>query len=173
MKSKSYLKHIHFDSARRFDSFGFFLLVIGLLVLGISISNNLQHIGLLAKANAEINNIQDRTVNKKVNKVVIDDPQKIELIDKIKKQISYPWELFFSTLETIHTSEISLMSIQPNIDKKEVLISAEATNTHQMLEYIRVLETQKSIDHVELLSQEAVADNQQERLNFVMMVKLL
>jgi hypothetical protein len=172
MNSKNHLRPIRFDT-KRADYLGFFLLIIGLIVLGFAIYNSMQISRLLAKTNAGIVNIQNQTMSKQADRDGNDDTEKIEITEKIKKQINYPWEMFFSTLEATHTSNIILMAIQPNIDKKEALISAETANTHLMLDYIRELGKQKSIDHVELLSQEAIADNQQERLSFLIMVKLL
>ena len=171
MRSKSHLNTIRFDT-KRMDYLGFVLLIIGLMLLGFAIDSNIQASSLLAKLNARIANTQNQTMTKKVRSDGSDDQEKIEITNKIKKQIGYPWELLFSTLEATHTSNITLMAIQPSIDKKEVLISAETENVHLMLDYIRDLAKQKSIDRVELLSQ-GPSDDKQDRLNFLIMIKLI
>ena len=171
MHSKNHLNTIRFDT-KRVDYLGFLLLIIGLMLLGFAIYSTLQVSSLLAKSNARIADVQNHTITKRVGSVGNDDQEKIEITNKIKKQIGYPWELLFSTLEATYTSNITLMAIQPSIDKKEVLISAETANAHLMLDYIRELAKQKSINRVELLSQ-GPSDDKSERLNFLILIKLI
>lgn len=173
MTHQSYLKRIYFDSVKTMDYLGYFLLAAGLIVLGLSINNSWQTANQLAKTSTAIDEIQKLDGLKQTGEVVESDPDKLAITERIRRQNNYPWELLFSTLEMTHTSNVSLMAIQPSIDKREVLISAETANTHLMLNYIRELEKKKNIDHVELLSQEIIADNQQERLSFLIMIKLI
>ena len=177
MISNKKLRRIDLDSVKHADYFGISMVALGLITLGFSIVQSLQTAKYLAKANAEVSRNQALVnLNESNIKDIKVDPAQLEIIGKIEKQIKYPWEMFFSSLEATHTSHISLLSIQPNIDKKEALITAEAENVHEMLEFIRVLNVNKSFSHVELLSQEAIVEpqqtNQQDRISFLVMVNL-
>lgn len=178
MLANKKLRRIDLDTVKHADYFGVFMVTIGLLALGVAVVQNLQRAKNIAKVNAEVKHIQAQVnLNHSKNKVVKANPEQLEVIAKIEKQINYPWETFFSTLESTHTNHISLLSIQPNVDKKEALITAEAENIHEMLDFIRVLNGNKSFDHVELLSQEAIIEpqqtNQQDRVSFLVLVKLI
>ncbi|NOU25008.1 MAG: hypothetical protein HOO90_05680 [Methylotenera sp.] len=173
MKLNSHLKKIHFDSVRSADYLGILSLFFGLAVFGFAGYQNLQTAKTLTKIKSEISNIQLEVIPKPIKKTTNEDIQSAGILEKIQKQLDYPWEKLFSTLELVHTNNISLMTIQPNMEKKEVLISAEAANTHEMLEYIHALGAQQNIEHVELLSQEIMTSNQKEGIDFLMMVKML
>lgn len=173
MNIKDHMKPIYFDSERRVDYQGYFLFIVGLIAFWLALYGGWQTSKLITKTNVELNHIKSLTISKPPHKVDSDDPERKEIVGKILKEINYPWDKLFSSLEAIHTSDISLMVIQPNIDNKEVLIYAEAISEHLMFEYVRVLGRQKGIDHVELLSHEAGTVTSQEKVNFSIMIKLV
>lgn len=168
----NYLKRIHFDSTRQSKNLGFFLVVVGSMILAFAIHSNLRISAQLKEINQQIDTMNSRLATKRTDRTVAASPEAMKIIETIRSQINYPWSLLLSTLEAINTKEVHLLSIQPNIDKKQVLISAEATDIHQMLEYIHSLETQHGVEHVELLNQIMTDDNQHESLNFSIMMKL-
>ena len=172
MKFNSHLKRIQFDSTAGSNYLGIFLLIVGLITFGVGLRNNVLSLSLMNKTNQAIAVLHEKLDTKVDKKFVVEDAQSTEIYRKIKEQKEYPWEILFLTLEAEYTNKISLMAIQPNMEKKEVLISAEATNLHEMFDYVRKLSAQKTIGRVELQNHEFLADSEQQRVGFLMTVKL-
>jgi hypothetical protein len=167
------MKTLYFKPLKSDNYVGCFLVFLGILALGFSIYSCLQTYKQQVQVHRMINRTLDSLALIKKDKFNNDNPEKTETTQKIKKQINYPWEILFSTLEAVHSSKISLLALTPNVEKNEVLISAQTTDIHLMLEYIQALEHQKSIDHVELIRQVLVDANQQEKLGFFINIKLV
>jgi pentose-5-phosphate-3-epimerase len=173
MKNINHLKRIRFDSENRVDYAGYCLFLVGVLVFVLSVYSNMQTQKQIANIGEKISHFQNINTSKKRSRNDFVDPEREALANKISKQASYPWNAFFSTLESIHTSQVSLMSIVPSFEKKEVFVSAEAEDIHQMLKYIKLFERENNIERVELLNQALITDDQEGRISFSIKVKLL
>ena len=168
---------INLDTVKHTDYSGIFLVILGLILFAATLTFFIHTGNRISNINNQLNRnhaqVSLKQSNHQSTKV---DPEKLAIISKIEQQIHYPWEPFFSALEATHTRHISLLSVQPNMDKKEALILAEAENIHEMLEFVRTLNATQGFDHVELLNQEAIVEpqqtNQKDRVSFTIKIKL-
>ncbi|NOU26021.1 MAG: hypothetical protein HOO90_10870 [Methylotenera sp.] len=168
---------INLGTVKHTDYPGIVVIILGLTLFAAALTLFIVKENRISNITNQMNRNQAQISLKKANQQTTKvDPEKLEIINKIERQIHYPWESLFTSLEATHTRHISLLSIQPNMDKNEVLISAEAENIHEMLAFVRTLNATQGFDHVELLYQEAIAEaqqtNQQERVSFTVMIKL-
>lgn len=171
MKSPSHLNKIRFDTKSNVF-WSYLLLLLGVAILAIVSYRFFLDLRQSLSIDRNIEAIQNQLALKKPTKDTSDNPEQLDIITKIKNQHHYPWAELFATLESVHSSHISLMAIQPNIEKREILISAEAPDIHQMLSYTRALGLQQIVEHVELQNQETIVENQHEKISFLVMVQL-
>ncbi|WP_088178075.1 hypothetical protein [Methylovorus sp. MM2] len=78
----------------------------------------------------------------------------IAAVKTVMAELALPWQVLFKTLESISTPEVKLISVEPNARQRKLRITAEATDTHVMLEYISSLEKQAALKDVFLLTHE-------------------
>lgn len=81
-------------------------------------------------------------------------PEQKQKYEEINKKFNFPWNKIFSILENVSIREVSLLSIQPTITQHQVLLTAQAENVHQMLEYVKALGLQEGVNRIELLRQD-------------------
>lgn len=72
--------------------------------------------------------------------------------NKVLRQLSFPWDKLFSQVESSGNKDVSLLALDPDVEKGVVRISGEARNFSAMLDYISRLEGQDAIGTVYLQS---------------------
>lgn len=100
-----------------------------------------------------------------------DNPVEQAAVSEIHKQIRYPWEQLFSTLEQTHVEYVSLMTFKPNIADKELLILAQSDSVQQIFEYVKAIQNHENVAQVELQSQQHLEENADRRLNFGVVIR--
>jgi hypothetical protein len=63
----------------------------------------------------------------------------VQHANQVLRQLSLPWDTLFRAVESSGSKNVALLSMEPDIRKGTVTISAEAKNFDAMLEYIRQL----------------------------------
>lgn len=63
----------------------------------------------------------------------------VQHANQVLRQLSLPWDTLFRAVESSAGKNIALLSMEPDIRKGTVTISAEAKNFDAMLEYVRQL----------------------------------
>jgi hypothetical protein len=63
----------------------------------------------------------------------------IKNANEILHHLSVPWEILFKAVESSGGSKITLLSLEPDFDKKQVKISGEANNYETVMEYLTEL----------------------------------
>lgn len=74
--------------------------------------------------------------------------QEIKHANKVLSQLSLPWEGMFQAVESSADGEVTLLGMEPDIEKHIVSISCEAKNIAAMLNYVRRLEQRSEFGSV-------------------------
>lgn len=77
------------------------------------------------------------------------------------------WEALFNTLENINTSQIRLVSLEPNARQHRLRITAESSSADSMLEYVGLLSKQPMLKAVVLQTHEQHEDGRPMPFSFV------
>lgn len=78
----------------------------------------------------------------------------------INGRLGTPWQNLFSMLESYVDEPVALLSIDPDIAKKDLLLTGEARNLDAVLDYVRFLKRQSMLSAVTLQSHQI---NKQDR----------
>lgn len=65
--------------------------------------------------------------------------------NRIITRLGQPWGELFVAIDTTVVDDVMLLSIEPDTERREVRISAEAKDSKAMLNYARVLQQSKSL----------------------------
>jgi hypothetical protein len=76
--------------------------------------------------------------------------QDIKQANEVLRQLTLPWENLFHAVESSTDPQITLLGMEPDIEKHVVNISCEAKNIAAMLNFIRRLEGQNEFSSVYL-----------------------
>lgn len=72
--------------------------------------------------------------------------------NEVLRQLSLPWENLFRAVESSASPEVTLLGMEPDVEKRIVRISCEAKNIAAMLDYIKQLEQRREFGSVYLQS---------------------
>ena len=86
----------------------------------------------------------------------------IKQANEILRQLTLPWEHLFRAVESSTDPEITLLGMEPDIEKHVVTISCEAKDIAAMLNFIKRLEGQQEFSNVYLQSHQ-IQENDPER----------
>jgi Tfp pilus assembly protein PilN len=78
----------------------------------------------------------------------------------INSRLGTPWQNLFAMLESYVDEPVALLSIDPDIAKKDLLLTGEARNLDAVLDYVRFLKRQPMLSAVTLQSHQI---NKQDR----------
>ncbi len=79
-------------------------------------------------------------------------PLDIKQANEVLRQLTLPWESLFRAVESSTDREVTLLGMEPDIEKHIVNVSCEAKNISAMLSFIRRLETRPEFGSVYLQS---------------------
>ncbi|MFW5450508.1 MAG: hypothetical protein ACKE9I_02815 [Methylophagaceae bacterium] len=91
----------------------------------------------------------------------------------LQAKLNFPWQGLLSSLEMVKkiSPKISLMTIQPNPNKGEVLIAAEAANLQIMLDFVDALAKQTVFNDVLLVNQRRLGLGSKQGLSFTVKIR--
>lgn len=83
------------------------------------------------------------------------DLRKLKTAAVMQNKLNFPWHELLAALETVkeQAKKVSLLTIQPNPAKNEVLITAQSPDLKAMLAFVSLLEKQSVFENVLLLNQ--------------------
>jgi len=98
------------------------------------------------------------------------DFRKMNIATAVQQKLNFPWHELLAAIEEVkqQTEHISLMAIQPNPAKGEVIIHAEAPELKTMLDFISLLEKQTVLKDVLLINQHRLDDSNDHDLAFTL-----
>jgi hypothetical protein len=114
------------------------------------------------KLNGEVANWEtkvERTKDKKAQNALagrtssrggVDLAQEVNNANDALRHLSVPWERLFQALESSGNQNITLLAIEPDIEKQQVRIGGEAKNFNSLMKYITHLQGQEVIGSVYL-----------------------
>lgn len=75
-------------------------------------------------------------------------------------KLNMPWDQLFATFEGEAQRQVGILSLEPDVTKGELILTAEAKNFDEMLAYYRMLQSQENLSAVILHTHQV---NQQDR----------
>lgn len=84
----------------------------------------------------------------------------------VLRQLSFPWEKLFNAVESSASKDVSLLELDPELEKGVVRIGGEARNFSAMLDYISRLEGQDAIGTVYLQSHQVQQKDPEKPVRF-------
>jgi hypothetical protein len=148
------------------------MLIAGAAGAAVLAGQYIQMVDEVAQAEAGIRERGVATRKKPVLSIDAGDTQKVALEVKrareILLQLSMPWNELFASVESVDAPDVALLSIESDIDKQRVKISAEAKNLGAMLDYLRALEGRPTFADVFLQSHQIQQQDPQRPVRFVL-----
>jgi len=92
--------------------------------------------------------------------------EEIERAKTVIQQLLLPWDQLFTAIESSDSKGIALLSIQPDAEKRLIVIGGEAKTFEVLLEYIRQLERSRALLRVHLTSHEVQKKDPQHPIRF-------
>lgn len=89
--------------------------------------------------------------------------------NQVLRQLSFPWEKLFNAVESSGSKDVSLLALDPDLEKGVVRISGEARNFSDMLDYISRLEGQDAIGTVYLQSHQVQQKDPDKPVRFALL----
>jgi len=132
-------------SMKPFPWGGVVLLVLSLVVLVLTgayyreLSDNADR--WEAKA-GQIERVSQRQllVSRSDARAPVDIVLEVRHANEVLRQLSLPWDGLFQAVESAGSKDVSLLALEPDMEKRLVKISGEAKNIAAMLNYIQQLE---------------------------------
>jgi hypothetical protein len=150
----SNLRILNFDYEKNAIRLGVSLFVFGLVFFVYAVFINLEAQSYLLRIKGEVQSAEEKSAKERGHVVERYSPEQKQKYEEINKKFNFPWNKIFSILENVSIREVSLLSIQPTITQHQVLLTAQAENVHQMLEYVKALGLQEGVNRIELLRQD-------------------
>jgi hypothetical protein len=100
------------------------------------------------------------------------DPQKVALevrqARELMLRLQLPWHELFGSIEGARKSDVALLSIESQHEKRRVKIYAEAKDVEAMVSYLAYLRRRPALSEVYLESHEVQLKDQQRPVRFVL-----
>lgn len=146
---------LHLDyqrSNKPFPVAGVILLLLAAVTLSLTVQHYYRLTMQLSDWQIRLGKFERQTQIKPKRRDVPEMMQEIRHANEILRQISLPWEKLFQAVESSVSEGVTLLGMEPDIEKHIVRISCEARNIPAMLDYIRQLEAQHEFSSIYLQS---------------------
>jgi hypothetical protein len=97
---------------------------------------------------------------------------KVDLVQEVKSanivlhRLNVPWDEMFKAVESSSGSQVRLLALVPDFDKKQVQITGEGNSYKSVMKYITELERQEVFSTVYLQSHEIKQDDSDNAVRF-------
>ena len=99
----------------------------------------------------------------------IEQTLEVKNANEVLHHLSVPWEILFKAVESSGGSKITLLSLEPDFEKKQVKISGEADNYKTVMGYITELGTQEVFDAVYLQNHDVRQEDPDKPVRFTLL----
>jgi hypothetical protein len=135
---------------------GTLLLVIALILFSIAallVSQKLADISRQKRTLSAMNDHGKATQSKSIKPPRIDPAQlaRTQFVRQTSRNLSAPWADLLTALEAV-PSNVALLSIEPSGTKRSLSLTAEAAGSTEMLSYLQLLQEDKRLANVMLIS---------------------
>ena len=162
-----------FFSLTRFSWLSLFLLVVSLAVALFTWQSyqakRVEYLGLATNL-AEMNQQQQQKLPIKQAPVSI-PPEHLKQLQETVNALAIPWNALFEAVEQSDQKDIALLSIEPNSQKQQVVMTGEAKNLQVALAYIAQLENQPALSQVFLQKHSIDEANASKPVGFTVFAK--
>lgn len=162
-----------FFSLTKFSWLSLFLLAASLVVALVTWqtyqANRAEYLGLEAKL-AEFNLQKQRKPAIKQALVSI-QPEQLKQLQETINTLTIPWNALFEAIEQSDYKDIALVSLEPNSQKQQVVMTGEAKNLQVALAYIAQLENQPVLSQVFLQKHSIDEANTSKPVSFAVIAK--
>lgn len=80
--------------------------------------------------------------------------EEVVAVQAAMAELALPWDALFTSLEGIEAPGVKLLAVEPDSKQGKLRITAEASETYEIVEYVQALNTQLMLHDVFLLRQE-------------------
>lgn len=87
-------------------------------------------------------------------------------LQAISATLASPWSPLFAALESTASDDVALLSIQPDANKHQLRITAEARDYDTVLGYLQQLEQLPQLQDIHLMQHEIKVDERQQPVRF-------
>ncbi len=143
-------------------------LTIGLVAAAVTWQTYQNRQADLSQLNAELGQLNQVKKNQPVAKQVTVSitPEKFKTLQESMTTLAMPWGALFEAIEATQNKDVSLLSLEPNTKKQQVLITGEAKNLQVALQYVAQLQKQPVLAQVFLLKHSLDESNVSKPVNF-------
>ena len=101
------------------------------------------------------------------SKVSPANSDQVKSVQSAMAALVLPWEPLFQALEKMDADGVKMIAVEPDARRRSVRITAEATESDGMLDYITLLGKQPMLKDVFLVSQERQSEAEIQSIRFV------
>lgn len=87
--------------------------------------------------------------------------------NRVIRQISFPWDDLFHDIEASVTENVALLSVEPDPEKREIRITAEAKDFNAMLDYESRLDTISLFENAHISNHQLQLQDPQRPVRFI------
>lgn len=92
--------------------------------------------------------------------------EEITRANRIIDRLGLPWGDLFAAIDATVIDDVTLLSVEPDMERKEVRISAEAKDRTAMLDYARILQQSKTLTDGTIISHQVNNQDPQKPVRF-------
>lgn len=86
--------------------------------------------------------------------------------NRIIDRLGLPWGELFAAIDATVIDDVALLSVEPDMERREVRISAEAKDSKAMLNYVRSLQHSKAFSNGHIVSHQINKQDPQKPVRF-------
>jgi hypothetical protein len=146
---------------------GYALLAAGLLAAGLSVAAHLE----LSREAASIEAEAERAALQSAPREPLpiqgrSEKEALESARNVVEHLTVPWDRLFGAVEAIDEKQVALLSMTPNVQKRQIRIYAEAKTLADMLSYHKKLEASPAFSDVALTEHEVQIQDPEKPVRF-------
>jgi Tfp pilus assembly protein PilN len=112
---------------------------------------------------------QQRSIDAKSAAPSAELAQQISNANGVLRQLSIPWEELFQAIESSGGNKVTLLTLEPDVEKLQVRISGETRNFKTLMNYIEQLQTQPVFNAVYLQHHQVQQDDAEKPVRFALL----
>jgi len=86
--------------------------------------------------------------------------------EAVVRQLTVPWASLIASIEQAATRDVAILQLQPDAEKRQLRLTAEARHRDAMFEYLRRLAAAKGLDQVYLVSHQVQREDPLRPIQF-------
>lgn len=98
--------------------------------------------------------------------------REVRQANQVLTQLAWPWEALFRGVEAAGSEQVALLAIEPNLEKRTLLIRGEARDLNALLAYLRRLERQPLFTRLALQSHQVQVHDRDRPVRFAALASL-